>query len=289
MKTTLTNSLLSVTIDTFGAEMHSIQKDKLEYLWQADPSFWGRHAPVLFPIVGKLKNGEYRYHDQTYKMGGHGFARDSEFQLIQQTANTLIYELTENSETLAKYPFRFKFDVTYQLIDNQISVSYTVKNTNNCPLYFSVGAHPAFNVPIEKGNFENYALTIKPIEERTFIPLNPAEGTLETSEKETVADYKKHLTRTLFEKDALVYSSSEKMEVSLTNNLDERSVKLSWEKMPYFGLWSPYPEEAPFVCIEPWCGVADSEEATGELSAKLGINKLEAHEDFSCCYTIEIN
>ncbi|MFC4651904.1 aldose 1-epimerase family protein [Lactococcus nasutitermitis] len=289
MKNTLSSKELKVTVDTFGAEMHSVKKSGIEYIWQADPEFWGRHAPVLFPIVGKLKNGEYTYDDKTYTMGGHGFARDNEFQLVKHTGDELIYELKNSDETLEHYPFKFTFQVSYKLTANKIRVRYTVKNEDEKIMKFGVGAHPAFNVPLKNGEFENYSLTISPVEERTFIPLNGAAGTLKVSESETVADYKKHLTHELFAGDALVYSSSPKTEVTLANNLDEHSVKVSWENMPYFGLWSPYPKEAGFVCIEPWYGLADDDATDGDLSTKFGINSLEAGKEFNCEFTIEFN
>ena len=288
MENVLKNDLLTVAVDTFGAEMHSIKHDGLEYLWQADPEFWARHAPVLFPIVGKLKNGQYTYDGQTYQMGGHGFARDNEFQLISESATELVYELTDNAELYQHYPWHFSFQVAYKLSGNQITVTYTAKNLDDKDMYFGVGAHPAFNVPIEHGTFENYALTISPIEERTFIPLDGPSGTLKVAEKETVADYKKHLTRELFAGDALVYSSSAKTSVALTNNLDDRSVTVSWENMPYFGLWSPYPKEGQFVCIEPWCGLADDQATDGDLTKKFAINQLAPGQDFTCQFTIAI-
>lgn len=291
MKTVLKNSQLEVAIDTFGAEMHSIQKDGIEYLWQADAKFWGRHAPVLFPIVGKLKNGTYNYDGKAYKMGGHGFARDNEFELVSADENQVRFELRQSDETLAHYPFKFTFNVSYELNGNKIKVRYEVSNEDEKEMKFGVGAHPAFNVPLieGKGSFEDYKLTISPAEKRTFIPLDPPSGTLKVAEKKEVEVAELPLTRELFEQDALVYSSSEAMKVSLTNSQDAHSVSLSWQNMPYFGLWSPYPAEAPFVCIEPWCGLADDAATSGDLASKFGINTLAPKAKFACEYEIEIN
>lgn len=288
MNYTLKNDHLNVVVDTFGAEMHSIQHDDIEYLWQADAKFWGRHAPVLFPIVGKLKNGEYRYNDKTYKMGGHGFARDNDFELIKKSADELVFELRDNEDSLNHYPFHFVFHVSYKLVDNKIRVRYEVKNEDEKFMSFGVGAHPAFNVPLKNGTFEDYQLTISPDEKRTFIPLDPPSGTLKLDERVESQVSQLPLTRALFDKDALVYTSSKEMKVSLTNKLDDHGVSLTWKNMPYFGLWSPYPNEAPFVCIEPWCGIADDENTDGDITNKFGINQLAPEGKFSCEYTIEI-
>jgi galactose mutarotase-like enzyme len=258
-------------------------------LWQADSKFWGRHAPVLFPIVGKLKNGEYHYNNETYKMGGHGFARDNEFKLIHADKNELVYELRESAESLNQYPFKFSFKVSYQLTNNKIRVRYEVKNEDEKFMSFGVGAHPAFNVPLEQGTFEDYKLTLFPTEHRQFIPLNPPTGTIKLDSTIDAEVNELPLTHALFEQDALVYSSSDEMKICLTNSLDARSVVVSWKNMPYFGLWSPYPAEAPFVCIEPWCGIADDENTDGDLTTKFGINELAPEGQFACEYTIEIN
>ena len=291
MEKTLKNDQLQVTIDTFGAEMHSIVKDGVEYLWQADKAFWARHAPVLFPIVGKLKDGQYHIGDdeKIYQMGGHGFARDNEFELVKSDHDEVIYELTENEDSLNKYPFKFLFRVAYKLRENKLRIRYEVKNKDEKFMYFGLGAHPAFNVPLEKGKFEDYSLTISPIEKREFIPLDPASGSVKLDDRKEVEVHEIPLTRDLFKKDALVYRSSSEMEVSLSNMWDDRSVHVSWENMPFFGLWSPYPVEAPFVCIEPWCGLADDSNTDGDLTTKFAINELEPEGHFSCEYTIEIN
>ncbi len=289
MENILQNDFLKIAVDSFGAEMHSVVKDDIEYLWQADSKFWARHAPVLFPIVGKLKNGTYQYNDETYKMGGHGFARDSEFQLVHADKDELIYELRESAESLSQYPFKFTFKLSYKLTDNKIRVHYEVKNEDDKFMSFGVGAHPAFNVPLEQGKFEDYKLTVSPSEHRQFIPLNPATGTIKLGSAIDAEVHELPLTRELFEQDALVYSSSDEMRISLTSSLDARSVVVSWKNMPYFGLWSPYPAEAPFVCIEPWCGIADDENTDGDLTTKFGINELAPEGHFVCEYTIEIN
>ncbi|MEY8538098.1 aldose 1-epimerase family protein [Lactococcus muris] len=289
MKHTLKNDTLTVEVNAFGAELNSVKKDGIEYLWQADADFWGRHAPVLFPIVGKLKEGQYIYEDKVYAMSGHGFARDSVFTLVKEEEDELIYELVSTAETLASYPFEFSFKVVYKLMDNQIRVRYQVENKDHKQMIFGLGAHPAFNVPIEKGTFEDYKLTVFPSEKRTFIPLDLPTGMLKREEQAEVEVSELPLKHELFAKDALVYTSSDEMSVALTNSLDKRSVKVTWKEMPFFGLWSPYPAEASFVCIEPWAGIADEVATSGQLTEKFGMNQLDPQEEFSCTYIVEIN
>ncbi|MCL2676665.1 MAG: aldose 1-epimerase family protein [Streptococcaceae bacterium] len=289
MRTTLENEKLTVSVDTFGAELQSIMKDQVEYLWQGDEAFWGRRAPILFPIVGKLKNGQYKIEEQPYQLSQHGFARDNEFQMVIQTKDEVIYELISTDETMINYPFEFLLRVSYKLKGSQIHVRYQVQNKGENFMYFGIGAHPAFNVPLENGSFEDYKLTVSPDESRQFIPFNSENGTVQIDKSENRQLRELPLTHELFAQDALIYKSSKKMEVTLSNDKDSRSVKVSWENMPYFGLWSPYPKEAPFVCIEPWCGLTDDANTDGDISTKFAINELAPEEKFNCEYVIEIN
>lgn len=286
--TSISNQQIQVEIDTFGAELHSVKKDGIEYLWQGDATFWGRQAPVLFPIVGKLKGGKYIYNDEAYQLGGHGFARDKTFELIDSSEDELIYELRADKDTLQVYPFEFRLRIKYKLLDNQLSVKWEVKNQGPDDMLFGIGAHPAFNVPLGNATFEDYQLTIKPETPRNFIPINVSTGTLELSKKYERDDYEFKLSRDLFKSDALIFETPGKTEVLLSNTINDRSVKVSWENMPFVGLWSTYPNDAPFVCIEPWCGIADDVNTDGDLTTKFGINSLAAKKKFSATYTITI-
>ncbi|MDR1606114.1 MAG: aldose 1-epimerase family protein [Streptococcaceae bacterium] len=285
----LSNQLLEVAIDTFGAELQSIQKDKIEYLWQGDPDFWARRAPVLFPIVGKLKNGTYVYQDETFELTGHGFARDTAFELLTSDEDEAIFELKASKETKAVYPFEFRLRITYRLIGNQLTVKWEVKNQDEKALFFGIGAHPAFNVPLEKGQFEDYHLTISPAQARQFIPLDVETGTLKLSQKQVRTAQTFQLSHDLFDQDALIFETPEATEVVLRNSIDDRAVKITWEDMPFVGLWSPYPAQAPFVCIEPWCGIADDENTDGDFTTKFGINSLAPGKKFKARYTITID
>lgn len=288
---TLKNELLTVSISTKGAELQSIKRtdEGLEYLWQGDPAFWGRKAPVLFPIVGRLKNDEYRYNGKTYALNQHGFARDSDFQVEEQTETTVRLTTTSSLQTKEHYPFDFQLSLTYTLKKNTVNVSYFVKNTDESEvMYFSIGGHPGFNVPLTNNTtFEDYYLAFLPRRSRRQIPLVGPYLDLESTtlaQTNTEIDLK----RALFDNDALIYETKGKNVFSINSEKTTHSVSITFEGFPYTGIWSPPKKEAPFVCIEPWYGIADSSEFTGELNDKLGIQQLEGAESFSANYTISL-
>lgn len=288
---TLKNDLLTVSISPKGAELQSIERtdEGLEYLWQGDPTFWGRKAPVLFPIVGRLKNDEYRYNGKTYPLNQHGFARDSDFHVEEQTETTVRLTTTSSLQTKEHYPFDFQLSLTYTLEKNTVTVSYFVKNTHETEtMYFSIGGHPGFNVPLASDTtFEDYYLTFLPRRSRRQIPLVGSYLDLESTtlaQTNTEIDLK----RSLFDNDALIYETKGKNTFSIHSEKTTRSVSIAFEGFPYTGIWSPPKKEAPFVCIEPWYGIADSSEFTGELNDKLGIQQLEGTESFSANYTISL-
>lgn len=283
---TLKNSNLKIRIALEGAELQSIidQKDQTEYLWQADSQFWGRHAPILFPIVGKLKDDQYFYQGQTYKMSQHGFARDMTFDVVKQTTDQITLELKYTEDTLTKFPFKFLLQVGYKLQENRLMTSYSVKNLEEDKMYFSVGAHPGFNVPLDNElTFGDYYFEILPKAERNFIPVTQ-EVLLQSDAIEKTTQSKFTINRELFSGGVLVYETQGKTQVALKSDKSNKSVIFDYDNMPYLGIWSTYPDEAPFICIEPWCGVADTYDTDGELSTKKGIILLERKSSFSTEY-----
>ena len=288
---TLKNDRLTVQISAKGAELQSIKNnnDELEYLWQGDPDFWGRKAPVLFPIVGRLKDDEYKYKGNTYSLNQHGFARDLRFQIEEQTDTTARLTTYSTEETKAYYPFDFQLSLTYTLEKNTINVSYLVKNTHPSEdLYFSIGGHPGFNIPMtDDTTFEDYYLSFLPREARRKIPLV---GPYLDLDNKTLAQTNTEidLRRPLFDHDALIYETKGKNIFSISSEKTTRSVSLTFENFPYTGIWSPPKTEAPFVCIEPWFGIADAIDFAGQLNDKLGIQHLKGTESFSANYTISI-
>ena len=282
------NSFISAKIDSFGAQLNSLKKidNNLEYIWQANSKYWNRHAPILFPIVGRLKEDSYFYKNQKYSMTQHGFARDCEFELIEKDDDYLNFRLKSSDKTLEIYPFSFEFDIFYELIENRLIVSYRVKNKTNGEMFFSIGAHPAFNWPLGNKEKNDYFFEFENIKNTKRYYLND-KGLFYKTENLEIEDNKIVLNEGLFKDDALVFNDFNIKEVTFKNSKNKNYVKLEFEKFPYLGLWSK-PSGAPFICIEPWFGVADEENSNQKLEEKKAMITLQKDESFSCFYSIEI-
>ncbi|WP_225047248.1 aldose 1-epimerase family protein [Lacticaseibacillus kribbianus] len=286
---TLTNDFLTATLATHGAELTSLvdNHSQHEYIWQADPTVWQRHAPVLFPFVGALKDKTYRYQGQDYHMGQHGFARDLDFTVAEQSQTSATFVLSDTPETRANYPFAFKFAITFTLENNTLAVAYHVENPDaDAPLYFSVGGHPGFNVPMtEDSDFTDYYLSFAPRKSRVQIPLTA--GGIDYAHRTLAAtDTNLQLDRKFFKNDAAIYQLTGKNTFSIRSEKTTRGVDLTVKDAQFMGVWSPYTDDATFVCLEPWWGIADTTDTTQELTDKLGINKLEPGATFDHGYVI---
>lgn len=288
MTVQIENDFLIATIAEEGAELISLKskKHQIEYLWQGDPKFWGRHAPVLFPIVGRLKNDQYTFENQTFSMSQHGFARDSLFEVIEHAPELASFSLKSDKETKQKYPFDFELILSYELEEDQLIVKYQVENTGNKEMYFSIGGHPAFNVPLEQHlTFDDYFLGFSPQKSRIQIPLS---GPYADFEHKTLGQTNTSLDlrRELFKNDAVIFETKGVNTFTIETDESPHSISLSYTDMPYVGIWSPYDKEAPFICIEPWCGIADEVNTNGKLVDKKGINRLAAADIFKTQYTL---
>lgn len=288
----LKSDQLTVTITEQGAELTSIKHRKtgIEYLWQGDPDYWGRHAPVLFPIVGRLKNNQYTYQGKTYSLNQHGFARDQVFQVVSQNENEATLQLTATEETKSRYPFDFSLLIRYVVSENSVQVTYAVENRDTEEkMYFSIGAHPGFNVPLtDTTSFEDYYLSFLPRETRKLIPL---EGLFVDTANKTIGQTNTPmaLSRKLFEHDALIYETAGTNTFSIESDKTTHKVSVTFEDFPYTGIWSVAQKEAPFVCIEPWFGIADTTDASGKLEEKTGIQSLEPQQNFEAHYQITVD
>jgi galactose mutarotase-like enzyme len=279
----LSNSTLSISINSKGAELISIQniQTKREYIWEGNPDYWGKHSPILFPIVGTLKNNSYRFNGQNYTLPRHGFARDYEFKVISQEPEKVVFSLQENIATLAVYPFNFELQVGYTLIKNELVVSYLIKNNNQITMPFSIGGHPAFAL---KNAFTDYSLRFEKEENLTSYSLD---NDL-ISDKTAIVPLQQNLlplSYALFEKDALVFKSMASKQIQLLEN-NVPILNFKYCDFPHFGLWTKV--GAPFVCLEPWLGYADTIAANGNLMEKEGITLLEANSEKEISYSIEI-
>lgn len=289
---TLSNQQLTIQIKEMGAELSSIRANASghEYLWQADPAFWKRHSPVLFPIVGAVWNNEYRHKGKIYPLSQHGFARDKEFQLVVDKADEVRYRLDSNEETLALYPFPFRLEIGYRLLGNQIEVIWSVENSGSELMHYQIGAHPAFYYP-------DYGTDC---EKRGFFSFDKKEGLnyILIQEKGCVAT--DHYPLTLdaegmlpldthsFDRDALIFEEEQLHQVTLHNNAREAVLTLHFDA-PVVGLWSPPAKNAPFVCIEPWYGRCDRAGYVGEYGSKDWMQHLQSGERREVSYRIEIH
>lgn len=285
----ISNNIISIKVAAKGAELQSLYsiENKLEYLWSADEKYWAKKSPVLFPIVGGLKHNTYNHKGKTYPLSRHGFARDNDFELTAQTDSSLTFSLRNNEHTKTIYPFDFLFGVKYALENNRLHITFRVTNTGNEIMYFSVGAHPAFAVPLVNGLvYEDYALHFSEAENTGRWPLS-AEGLIETTvlpllENENILPLQKEL----FYRDAIVLKHLQSDSIVIVSDKSPHGVKVHFPGFPYMGIWAA--KDANFVCIEPWCGIADSVNATGNLEEKEGIIKLEAAGVFERSYSVEV-
>ncbi len=287
----LENDYVRFGVKAVGAELCSFVKkdDGREYIWQADANFWARHAPVLFPVVGKLLQNQFLHHGEIYNMPQHGFARDLPFVLREQTQDSLVFELTENPETLAIYPFRFSLQITYVLHGHQLEVRWQVRNTGTGEMFFSIGAHPAFNLPLVPGpDFEAYSLTFSQPETLARYLLDQETG-LFNGQTEPVLENMAVLPLRYqqFEQDAMVFKDFRSDWVTLTCDHHPQYIKMTFAGFPYLGIWTKC-AGAPFLCLEPWYGLAGSVGDVLELRDKEGIQRLAEGEVFNASYTIEI-
>lgn len=282
----LENEFIRIAVKPLGAELCSIfhKQHRLEYMWQAGKA-WPKHSPVLFPIVGQLKNNCYSYRGKEYILPRHGFAREMNFSLDEQSENRLLFRIHENEETLKAYPFAFNFMVEYILAEDTVMIKYSIVNTGKETMYFSVGGHPAFRVPLDvRDRYEDYFLEFSETEDALRWPL--LEGGLATNGITFFTSDKIHLNRSLFEKDALVFKKLKSASIRIKSLHHAHGLSVLLHQCPYLGIWAA--KGGDFVCIEPWQGIADAVNTSGKLEEKEGIVKLDAERVFSYEWEIEL-
>lgn len=284
------NDQLRVEVAPKGAEIKRIynkETDK-EMLWSGDAKFWGRVSPVLFPIVGRVANDVYYVDGKEYSLSQHGFARDEEFALISCSEEKLWLELSSNEASLAKYPYPFSLRIGYELDGSQVTVKWEVENTGESEMAFSIGAHPAFSTKLEgEDALSDYYLHLETNEKVETYLFDSANGLIKDEKEIIMPDLKLiPLSTDLFEEYPTLILEGE-TGLTLKSYNHDHGVEVKFEGFPYVGIWSPVSsdgEEAPFVCIEPWFGMADTNAAPGELGNKKGIQKLGASKTFEAAY-----
>ena len=283
MERIIENDHLIVKIKSKGAELFSIngKKTQQEYLWNADPAFWAKTSPILFPIVGTLKDSTYYYNDKAYSLPGrHGFARDEEFTVEDQAKDTITFLLSSTPESLAKYPFAFTLRVQYELKEQFLFTTYTIDNTGEEEMYFSVGGHPAFKVPLADGlKYDDYFLEFNKRENVERWPISK-DGLIETEPQPFLQNTNRlPLKHDLFYNEAIVLKDLQSDIISLKSARDAHGFDFHFKGFPYLGIWAQ--KDADFVCIEPWYGISDSVTHDQQLITKEGIEQLEPGDSWS--------
>lgn len=282
------NENLKIAVNAKGAELTSLvdKTTQTDYMWNGDPAFWGKHSPVLFPIVGTLKEDTYYYEGKAFHLSRHGFAREMEFTVAEKNEKSITFSLVSGEETLKKFPFPFRFYITYLLQNKSLAVTYYIINSGAAPMYFSVGAHPAFKVPVSDGTtYEDYYLEFDKAEDAGRWPISK-DGLIEEHPIPLLYGKKLPLTKSLFFKDALVFKHLKSEQISLKSDNTDKGFHFQFKSFPFMGIWAA--KDADFVCIEPWCGIADSVNTNQDFAQKEGINRLEAGEVFERSWKVEV-
>jgi galactose mutarotase-like enzyme len=280
--TTIKNSILTAEIKHFGAELISLKTNlNKEYIWEGNPDFWGKHSPILFPIVGTLKNNSFHHNGIEYHLSRHGFARDMEFELINATENSATFSIQSSDETLKVYPFEFELQLIYTLDKNNLSIIYKVINKGKSTMPFAIGAHPAFALP---NQFENYSIAFEKEEPLEYYLLEDDLISNNTKQLE-VHNKQIPLTYELFENDALIFKTLQSDSLTILEN-EIPILRVHFKDFPSLGIWTKM--NAPFLCIEPWFGYSDTNENSGNLLEKESVQILKADETFHSKFSIEI-
>lgn len=287
---TIESESLTVQINSTGMELHSIRSkySDQEYLWQGDPNYWTGQAPILFPIIGALKDGQTQFQGTAYSLPKHGFIRNSDLgKLVQQEKDKLVFQVTSSPETRSVYPFDFVLEITFQLNGNCLEVMHRIQNTGSQDMYYSLGGHPAFACPIHEGeNYHEYAIEFPEVEnDHTWLILPNGliggEGELILDQTDSIP-----LHEHIFDGDALIFKHLKSRKASLSHQERGPIVEVEFTDFDYLGIWAK--PGAPFVCIEPWLGIADSANATGKLEDKEGIRRLSSGNSEVKSYQIRI-
>jgi galactose mutarotase-like enzyme len=267
---TLENDFLIVTIHPLGAELQRLynKQTNTEILWSGDAAYWGKFSPVLFPIVGSLKGNTYYYNNKAYHLPRHGFAREKEFVVKNQTENSIVFSLTHSEATLKVYPFLFALDITYTLQQKELTCTYNVKNIGNDEMHFSIGAHPAFAVI---GNYNDYYLQFN--KDKNLVRYKLDNGLIsDNTQSIALENNQLPLQHELFYDDAIVLKTLQSNQITLANKNNRNGLHFKCNDFPFFGIWAT--KDAPFICLEPWCGIADNTTHNQQLPKKEGMIKL---------------
>ncbi len=269
-------------IDTVGAELRSFEDGfGTEYIWQRNPDFWSKSSPILFPIVGKLKNNKTIINNNIYSIPKHGFAKDLEFKIIENRQNFLALELIYSNKTLNIFPFKFSLIISYFLEDDKISITYEVSNMDEKEMFYGIGAHPAFNCPLNKDKtiFENHVLQLGTTKKLLSPIYDNDKDILNLNNKKSFSiNGKIKLDYNLFKDDAIIFENIPTDNVLLFDSISGQGVKVLFKGFEHLAFWTPNKKNSPFICIEPWSSLPHSSSDGKDFKDKFGINNLPSGE-----------
>ena len=292
----ISNGSLTASIDTMGAQLMSLRKGESEYLWQGDSNWWPRRAPILFPIVGVLKDGEAESAEGAISLARHGLARLNQFEVVEQSASSVTLQLKSTEETLKAYPYDFELRLIFSVSDDTLTQTYEVTNTGNVTLPFTLGAHPAFNIPVpgvEAASLDQYRLLFT----RSWTSFGPSitdEGLCDyaTPQRLVVDSDALPLSWELIDREkTITLEDVPDRRITLTANAESFSeahgIQMEFDGLDYLGIWSAAPG-CPFVALEPWCGIADTVDTDGVFEHKPGIICLEPAQSIAKTLNIRV-
>ncbi len=278
---------VEIGVYTKGAELYSYKVNGEEFIWERDSKYWGSSSPILFPFVGVLKNGKYLYKGKEYKIDTrHGFARDNDFEAVEKGEDFLKFKFSSDESTLEKFPFSFDLYLTYVIKNNKLIIQYDVINKTDEKIYFSIGGHPAFSIKLDENiKIDDYSLEFEKKETLDRYVLDGALLGKKKIEKYINNDNRIKLNSDIFNEDALIFENTVSEKVTLSCSKHSKKLILDYKGFPFIAFWSK--PKAPFVCIEPWYGITDTVDFTGNLEEKKGILELEEKGRFSAEISIE--
>ena len=287
---TIQNDYLKVTINEKGAAMWSVQDNSgHEYLWQGDPQYWVNRAPNLFPYIGRLTEGKYTLDGNTYEMKIHGFAKDVVFEAEQISEEHIVFRIQDTPETYQQYPYKFEFSVVYRLEGAKIIMSYDVKNKDDKKMYFGVGGHPGFFVPMDEDTkFEDWYLEFASVEDVKEVELSEDVFVLDRLlDFPLESGVKLPLEHSMFDHDAIVLTDVSSC-VTLKSDKSHRAIRVEYPLMPYLGLWHMPKTDAPYICIEPWTSLPSRKGIVEELSTQPGMISLDSGCEYTNQWSVEV-
>lgn len=287
---TIQNEHLTVKIHEKGATLWSIQdKDSTEYLWQGDERYWSDRSPNLFPYIARMTQGQYKFQDKTYHMDIHGFAKDIIFEAEQISDSHIVFSIRNTEKTYTQYPFQFCFSILYKLEGFKLSTTYYVRNDDEKTMYFGVGGHPGFNLPLEEGrSFEDYYLEFDSVSKAKRVGFSEdCFVTGELTEFSLEDGIRLPLTHNMFDDDAIVLTDMA-ASVSLKTNMGNKGVRVAYPNMSYLGIWHMPKTDAPYVCIEPWSSLPSRKGVVEDLESQPSLVALRAKCEYENEFTIEV-